>query len=384
MAVVCFSTLIYDTETTFALREQLFQKTHNYKTKMTMNIKAWKIKAWGRPHFHPDLVFWGCYLVLNALLFIPFYLLNLDEGASQHILKTLRDTPLTGLFNLFIWRDNSDPFRINTELAVMLALWIHVGWLRRGAIRWLMTLIYFIALIYYLYESIMIYLYRDEPVFYNHYFLIRDGLKFLAEHLNIPILVYFAVLVGAAVLVAGIVLLLRTLSDWQLPNQLSQSTRLSVVALAVAVLLSAATYRDVSADPRMVISSLSFKLEKNIAASVALYESIVNFDDAEIYTTYNYSRHHLAKKPNIYLLFVESYGSVLYKRPDWRSAYIDMLHKAEDRLDEGGFSYASTLSKSPTWGGGSWLAYTSALFGLPIMSHPQYLTLMERCCATAT
>lgn len=336
------------------------------------------IKILTRLRLHPDVVFWGCFLVLNALLFLPFYLLNLNENAPFHFLTELRRAPLTALFNLFIWRENSDPFRINTELIVMLALWINVGWLRRGAVRWLMTVVYFIALLYYLYESIMIYLYRDDPVFYNHYFLIRDGLRFLAEHLNISLVAYGSVIVGATVVITLIVLILRTLVDWQLPARLSRTTRLSVTALAVAVLLSAATYRGVSADPRMVMSSLSFKLEKNIAASVALYESIVNFDDTEIYSTYNYAKYHLATKPNIYLLFVESYGSVLYKRPDWQVAYVDMLHKVEDRLDEGGFHYASHFSISPTWGGGSWLAYTSALFGLHISSHPQYLTLMDR------
>ena len=327
---------------------------------------------------HADLIFWGCFLALNALLFLPFYLVNLNESASRHLLTTLRDAPLTGLFNVFIWREDSDPFRINAELAVMLALWVNVGWLRRGAVRWLMTGVYFVALFYYLYESIMIYLYRDEPVFYNHYFLVRDGLKFLTDHLNIPILVYFGVLIGAALVVGAIIWTLRTLVDGHLPSQLSRSSRLAVSALAVAVLLSAATYRDVSADPRMVVSSLSFKLEKNIAASIAMYNSIANFDDADIYTAYNYTTQELNATPNIYLIFVESYGSVLYKRPDWRVAYLEMLDKAEKRLEEGGFHYATNLSQSPTWGGGSWLAYTSALFGLHVETHPQYLTLMER------
>lgn len=337
-----------------------------------------QFKTLARLRLHPDAVFWGCFLVLNALLFLPFYLLNLNEDASLYLLHELKEKPLTALFNLFIWRENSDPFRINSELVVMLALWVNIGWLRRGAVRWLLTLIYFVALLYYLYESVMIYLYRDEPVFYNHYFLIRDGLRFLAEHLNISYLVYFGAVLGITLLTVLIVVILRTLSDWKLPAQLSRTTRYSVMGLAAAVLLSAATYRDVFADPRMVMSSLSFKLERNISASVALYESIVNFDDAEIYTTYNYTRHRLATKPNIYLFFIESYGSVLYKRPDWKIAYLDMLHKAEERLTDGGFHYASAFSISPTWGGGSWLAYTSALFGLHVGSHPQYLTLMER------
>lgn len=327
---------------------------------------------------HPDLIFWGALFILNGLLFLPFYLLNLNEAPAQHFFAILQEKPLTALFNIFIWRDNSDPFRINMEWVVMLALWVNVAWLRRGTVRWLMTLLYFVALLYYLYESAMLYLYRDEPIFYNHYFLARDGLKFLADHLNIPILLYFLVLIGAALLLSTIIWLIRTLIDGQLPTHLSRSTRLALNALAVATLLSTAMYRDVSADPRMVSSSLSFKLEKNIAASIALYNSIVNFDDADIYTAYDYSRYKLAQKPNIYLLFVESYGSVLYKRPDWREAYLDMLQAAETRLQESNFHYASALSQSPTWGGGSWLSYTSVLFGLHIETHPQYLTLMER------
>jgi len=187
-----------------------------------------------------------------------------------------------------------------------------------------------------------------------------------------------AVFGGLALLIGGIILLLRTLVNGQLPTQLSRTTHVVVAAIALAVLFSAITYRGVSADPRMVMSSLSFKLEKNISDSIALYNSIANFDDAEIYRTYNYSSQHLAKKPNIYLLFVESYGSVLYKRPDWKPAYIAMLQKQMDKLEKGGFHFASKLSQSPTWGGGSWLAYTSGLFGMHISSQPQYLTIMDR------
>lgn len=332
--------------------------------------------TWHR--LHPDLIFWACFVGLNALLFLPFYLANLSEGVPNHLFTTLRVAPLTGLFNIFIWREDSDPFRINAELAILLALWVNIGWLRRGAVRWTIMIGYFVALFYYIYESVMIYLYRDEPIFYSHYFLIRDGLQFLAEHLNIPVVVYFATLAGAAVLFAVIFAALRTLVNGQLTTELSPTSRMLVTALAAGVLLSAFTYRDVSADPRMVMSSLSFKLEKNISASFALYHSIANFDDAEIYRAYNYSRHRLLEKPNIYLIFVESYGSVLYKRPDWREEYIKLLHATEEKLTAGNYHYASALSQSPTWGGGSWLAYTSALFGLHIETHPQYLTLMDR------
>src|SRR4029079_8310025 len=66
------------------------------------------------------------------------------------------------------------------------------------------------------------------------------------------------------------------------------------------------------------------------------------------------------------------------ERPDWRDIYVDKLHSEEKRVLAGGFHFASNFSTSPTWGGGSWMAYTSAIFGLHIGNQPQYLALKDR------
>ena len=75
---------------------------------------------------------------------------------------------------------------------------------------------------------------------------------------------------------------------------------------------------------------------------------------------------------------MESYGSVLYKRPDYRIAYALLLKRLKRQLDEAGWYAASALSEAPTWGGGSWLGYTSAQFGLRVDTHPYYLTLLNK------
>ncbi|NJN83723.1 MAG: hypothetical protein HC802_16580 [Caldilineaceae bacterium] len=86
----------------------------------------------------------------------------------------------------------------------------------------------------------------------------------------------------------------------------------------------------------------------------------------------------MSHKPDIYLIFIESYGSVLYKRDDFRAAYLELLQEIDNQLDAAGWQSASALSESPTWGGGSWMAYTSALFGYRIDSHPQFLSLFNK------
>jgi phosphoglycerol transferase MdoB-like AlkP superfamily enzyme len=132
------------------------------------------------------------------------------------------------------------------------------------------------------------------------------------------------------------------------------------------------------ASPKSVISSLVLKLGKNTADSFALYHRVRALDDLPFYQAYDYSEHDLLGKPNIYLIFVESYGGILYSRDRLRGTYTDLLDQLASELKEGGWFAATALSESPTWGGGSWMAYTSALFGLRIDNHPQYLALQQR------
>ena len=117
---------------------------------------------------------------------------------------------------------------------------------------------------------------------------------------------------------------------------------------------------------------------KNLALSLKTYQDVAAFDDSQVRAAYNYTGYRLERKPNIYVIFVESYGSVLYKRSHFRPTYLSLLSQLEDQLDNAGYHAATALSESPTWGGGSWLAYTSTLFGLRIDNHPQYLALRNK------
>ena len=63
--------------------------------------------------------------------------------------------------------------------------------------------------------------------------------------------------------------------------------------------------------------------------------------------------------------------------PTSKNAYQQVLAELEPQLRAAGWHTASAMSESTTWGGGSWMAYTSALFGARIDSHPQYLELLE-------
>ena len=126
------------------------------------------------------------------------------------------------------------------------------------------------------------------------------------------------------------------------------------------------------------MSCLGCKLATNIEDSLALATRVQTVRDAAYDPGIDYSGYDLLARPDIYLIFIESYGSILYQKESLREPYLALLNELQSDLDAAGWHSASALSESPTWGGGSWMAYTSALFGLRVDSHPAYLALRDR------
>jgi hypothetical protein len=315
---------------------------------------------------HPDLVFWVCFFALNCLLFVPLYLLNQETNTLLSFSFLQTNTATEAIKGLLLSRDNLDPFRLNAEITLLVALWVNVRWMRRPRNRrlflWLFLGIYFTGLFYYVYESIMLSFFQVDPVFFSQYQLIIDGIQFLVPHLQVPSGVY---VVACLAVMAGIVIiatLIRTLIRGIAVERLSLWSKISLTLIS----------------PTRVVSSLVYKLQKNVADSVTAYQSVLASRDASPLSAYDYSGYDLLQKPNIYLIFVESYGSVLYKRDDYREAYTSLLSGLEQQLYEDGWHAASALSEAPTWGGGSWMSYTSALFGVRIDTHPQFLSFFDQ------
>jgi len=271
-----------------------------------------------------------------------------------------------------------DPFRWNIELVILAALWVNVRHLRRPALRHLFITLYFLTLFYYAYEAITVSIYQVDPIFYHHYYLVADGLQFLLEHLSLSLSIYL--ISGLLFLLALLLVYVFAQLLYSIPiaERLSPWLRGSFGLVAVLMLLTTFSYQRVMAVPTMVLSSLFYKVEGNVEKSLQVYHDVMNFDDTQLRQVYTYGATELRSKPNIYFLFVESYGSVLYKRPDYKVGYQILLDKLQKQLVEGDWHTTSTLSESPTWGGGSWMAYTSTLFGVRIDTHPQFLSLLNK------
>ncbi len=85
----------------------------------------------------------------------------------------------------------------------------------------------------------------------------------------------------------------------------------------------------------------------------------------------------LREKPNIYFLFIESYGSINLNNEKLSSRYKELLKEHNNQLEIHGWKSASILSNAPVTGGGSWLSYSTIMLGYKIDNSSLYNALLN-------
>ena len=307
-----------------------------------------------RPIISRAVLFFGAALILlNTLLFLPAMLFLQPEYF----------------------------FSFNLEVSFALVLWAIFAsrWQKKGLIwfwRGFLFLLYF-ALIYKSYASVLLGIYQMQPNFYNDVSFIGDGLPFLLGSLDVPKWYYVAFVLAVLSLFTFLWHFTKALLVKR-ATKIGRSAQILAVSFGVVLLLYSGISLGMNAELPTGINSLVAETKQNLSASRVSYQNLDAFIAQNPYATYDYAQYDLAEKPNVYIIFFESYGSVLYKREHFLPAYTEMAKAFETRLADEGWQSVSAFSESPTWGGGSWMAYTSALFGIGVSEQSQYLALREQ------
>ena len=83
------------------------------------------------------------------------------------------------------------------------------------------------------------------------------------------------------------------------------------------------------------------------------------------------------KRRDVYLVYLESYGTTVYDTPEFLAGLRDPLTKFETSLREAGYHIASNRLVSPTFGGGSWLAHATLASGIRLDDPVLYTLLLD-------
>jgi len=153
------------------------------------------------------------------------------------------------------------------------------------------------------------------------------------------------VLLWAAHLVAWpLVLVVGPLQEWGVENLTYQSSK-----------------------ERARVRTVTTKAWANAQASVRLARMMDSLDTASSPSPYAaYDTLSLDRPPSVYLIAVESYGTLLEQHPDLRAPYRSLLEHTEVVLTQDGWHAATARANAPVRGGRSWLAIASLLTGVEV------------------
>jgi hypothetical protein len=219
-------------------------------------------------------------------------------------------------------------------------------------------------------------IYGEIPIFSYDWALFARVLPVFLKTMGIPGILFYPALTLPAIFLIGLLFSCFRYLHKKI-EEISTKAKLVyfvVVFLLPALLKMLIPHPDESNDTKSAIVWLSQNVHKTFSL-----RRVQSLPDTLNYSHYeSYSKLPLKSKPNILLIFIEAYGSVLGCVSPYDTAYYALLKKMEDNLSLAGWKSATTLSNSTILGGRSWLGFTSLIAGLKIDNHPAYEKLIHR------
>ncbi len=126
---------------------------------------------------------------------------------------------------------------------------------------------------------------------------------------------------------------------------------------------------------RSVCLSTAECVVRNAKASVDLSRDLPRSSSAPADSTYRtYQDLRWGRPPSLYVVVMESYGSVL-AAPPHRASYDEVMGPVSDSLTASGWHGATAHSSAPVSGGLSWLSVATMLLGTPVAHQPSFEAL---------
>jgi hypothetical protein len=313
------------------------------------------------------------FLLSNVLLFIPIYLAY-GPIATLLPFNGIRNVEQEGILSILFLNHNYNPFRIVADwsICLLIAPYIQRFYLSKRVLTGLLAGIWLFFFLFQLYFGAMHYLYGTKPQLVNEWILVAEVLPVFAAGVGVSfiLVLFIALLIGI-----GLYWLVRQTIMFSLSDQPVIFRRYLVLAVSFFIMMSAWRYRD--ADIYDLRLNSQFLLPRIVDAIRS--EDVKKMENLTVrslpYNAYNQLQLH--QPPNIYLIFVESYGAVPFLSKALQDTFLSHNTAMAERLEDEGWLTSSTWSLAPIKGGRSWLSFSSALTGLHIDNQLAYNELLD-------
>ena len=321
-----------------------------------------------------ELKFWLCFLLLNFLLFVPGYVFDFDSSTFFPY-RIYSQGDIFYSFKYIFNRENYDIFRFSIDFSfVVLLSYVFRRKIRLNATSIFLTLFYMVIFIYQIYSESFEAIFNVEPFLYNDISSLKTGFEIVTDGNAFFTVVFFLLF---ALVIFGIYRFIRYFLKLILISNLSKSSKIIGFILIFLMFYSHIRY-GVEQVSSMEFINVSYELANNIARSIHTEKAIKNIDLSELKDDYKYKKLDLRTTPNVYFIFIESYGKLIYTNDDLKVDYIKNLANLDSLLTSKNFYCASALSTSPVFGGTSWVSYSSVLYGINFLDSKTFDVLTDK------
>ncbi len=303
------------------------------------------------------MIFYIHLALFNFTIFLSYYLINIKEDPNPFDLfkYTNHSTLLSKFVALLHRRVKSDPFRIVFDYSVLLIVFKIFGF-HSAVFIWILAVVGTFSWIYIIYVGIILFALKRKPLLKSDLSLLKVGVLVAnnARYILIPLIL---------LIIVGLFYIVYNWSAFLISIP-SHSILLVLVLVGIVFLgafrLGSFAYEHIMFRP--VMSPL-YCFVQNLKISNR-YNYLLNKDEAYFEQFNLYDKIELKEKPNVYIISVESYGSVLLQSHTFSARLRAKYEEHESALSANGYAVASCLSTSPIYAGGSWLSYTSFTYGI--------------------
>jgi len=319
-----------------------------------------------RSYVFDEIVFWSGFLFFNFSLFAFNYFINYKEAKFFPFKQLL----IKGGRGVFL-SPNPDFFRFSIDMSALILL-VRYGFL--SSFVTLITIYYGFLIIFNTYHYSFNKIYQVNPILLNDLKLLKNGAGILWNESRIKLITGLSTLIIATLFLsacfARYLEYTKTLSN----NLISTIFTVAIIIIFITALARKGYGRFAEVWHRYLIHFL--RIGRHIFESYKLFIISKKFNH-EILKKNRKLNLKFHSKPNLYLLFIESYGSILLKHPNLSAAFIKKFEAITKELSESKWNYKSNLSTSVSLIGPSWLAYTSVLLGRRVDTNFYYEHLLK-------
>lgn len=308
--------------------------------------------------------FWLLFIAVQIWLFLPLFVANFRQQKNPFaFFIEKRFYNKNKLRAVYSKQGFSDPFHLHLEATLLFPLFIGLEWTgaaATAALALLLTLFH----IEIIYTAVLAYIFSRPPVFIGDWPLIKSGWVLWKGNRHWVVLALVSlvfVLLAINYLVASTLLALMHQNNsllWMLSG-------ICVMSLPLAWYnwksydYTAFHYRTVYSFLLHCLRNIQFGRQFDIL----FQQEASYFDEKNVFKQVQFREPEEGELPDVVNICIESYGAILFQDTEMRARFSDLYHEFEEELQKAGFFMASNLSTSPIFTGGSWLSYSTFMYG---------------------